>query len=242
MDLKTKNKASMKSASPLLILLLLLTLILSITCKQPFTLVEDLDGPSGIALDISPKTSQLVLLDTMTLQAVGGIPPYFFSLSEGDGSIDVASGLFTAPALTGSTVVEVKDSAGLTDTATITIISGGGPEPLSIIPTAISLPVGNSLTFTANGGETPYTFSLLSGSGTVSAAGAYLAPNMPGTDVIRVSDNIGTIQDATVTITTLTTNVDYAVTAVTDTSFTTVGGDPLDGSFYPDQFRQLRRD
>ena len=73
----------MKPASPLLLFLLLLTLFLSITCKQPFSLIEELDGPDGIALEISPKTSQLVLLDSMTLAAVGGIPPYSFSIAEG---------------------------------------------------------------------------------------------------------------------------------------------------------------
>ena len=72
---------------------------------------------------------------------------------------------------------------------------------------------------------------MVSGSGTIDAAGAYIAPGSPGTDTVRVSDNAGTTQDAVVTISALTTNVDYEVTAVTDTSPTTVGGDTLSGSF-----------
>ena len=170
----------MKIATPLLILLLLLTILLSITCKQPFSLVENLDGQDGIELEISPKTSQMVLLDTMTMQAVGGVAPYYYTVTGGDGSIIEDTGLFTAPALPGSTIIEVEDSAGRTDTAIITIISGDGPVALAISPSSISLPVGNSLTFLAIGGETPYTFSMLSGSGSVNAAGAYLASSSPG--------------------------------------------------------------
>lgn len=72
---------------------------------------------------------------------------------------------------------------------------------LSISPTSKNLMVGNSATFSASGGTQPYTFSLLSGIGTVdSSSGLYTAPGSMGTASVRVTDAAGQTSDATLTI------------------------------------------
>ena len=227
----TVKKLEIKRLKKLSILLLLL--ILPLSCDQPFSLEEVLDGPEGLALAISPSTYRLVLNETLAFRAEGGVPPYAFYIESGNGSIDELSGVYTAPASTGNSIVTVVDSKGLTAQAGIEIIAGSvTSSALAISPQTISLNAGSSLSFSASGGQTPYSYSLVSGNGSInSTTGLYTASSAAGTDTIRVADSAGSTSDAVITITEILTNVDYAVTSVTDTSSTTVGGDPVSGTF-----------
>src|ERR1700740_2442323 len=87
---------------------------------------------------------------------------------------------------------------------TVTACAGGGgsspPAPLNISPTAVSLDAGMSKTFVASGGTSPYTFSVVSGTGTVTSAGTYTTPDAAGSADVRVTDSGGQHADATVTI------------------------------------------
>ncbi len=74
-------------------------------------------------------------------------------------------------------------------------------SPLRITPTQVSVPVSQTVQFSASGGNPPYTFSVFSGSGTVSGA-AYTAPSTIGTAVVNVKDASGTQLAALITIVT----------------------------------------
>lgn len=73
---------------------------------------------------------------------------------------------------------------------------------LQISPSVAGLLVGGTEFFTASGGVSPYSFSVLSGGagGTIVAStGAYTAPNTAGIDTVQVTDANGNITNAKVT-------------------------------------------
>lgn len=59
---------------------------------------------------------------------------------------------------------------------------------LVVSPASTTLAAGESVTLKAYGGTKPYTFSLESGKGTVTAGGAYTAGIVGSTDLVKVSD------------------------------------------------------
>jgi hypothetical protein len=75
-------------------------------------------------------------------------------------------------------------------------------DPLSISPPLLTVPVNGTVTFSANGGTQPYTFSLLPArvNGIDPQTGAYLAPTIQGTETVRVTDKKGNTADAAVTV------------------------------------------
>ncbi len=148
-------------------------------------------------LSLNPGSVSLVVNDAQTFLASGGTPPLVYSLVSGAGSINSSSGLFTAPAVSGTTVIRVTDSLGATANSTATI-----NPALLISPTSITLSVNGSLTFSSTGGVPSNTFSILSGAGSInSTTGAYTAPATSGSAVIRVTDSLGHVSDSNVTIT-----------------------------------------
>ncbi len=113
----------------------------------------------------------------------------------------------------------------------ITSLSVEDSDSLSLNPLSMGLYIGSNGSFAASGGLPPYTFSLVSGSGSINSSGVYTAPITAGTGTIEVLDDNGDAQLATITILDVLTNVDYEVSSVIDTSSTNIGGDPLTGSF-----------
>ncbi|MBI5543314.1 MAG: hypothetical protein HY901_05460, partial [Deltaproteobacteria bacterium] len=77
-------------------------------------------------LVISPASCAVVINDTCAFSASGGTGSYTFSVAAGGGSINPASGLYTAPATAGAATVRVTDSALTTSDATVTITGGSG--------------------------------------------------------------------------------------------------------------------
>ncbi|MCM2323523.1 MAG: hypothetical protein NDJ90_09705, partial [Oligoflexia bacterium] len=145
-------------------------------------------------LTISPAVTALAVGNSLGFSPAGGVPPYTFFATAG--SINVSTGAFTAPAATGPITVTVTDSQAHTATATVTV-----NPALSILPAAPTLAPSAGQTFTAAGGVPPYTFSLLSGLGSInSETGAYTAYPSPGLATIRVRDGLGNTADAAVTI------------------------------------------
>jgi hypothetical protein len=96
--------------------------VLSITsCQEPFDFTKVLDGEEGKSLSIDPSSAVLTVNKTITLAAVGGIPPYTFSIKKGKGTIDLDTGVYTAPSQPGTDIVEVVDDYENSSKAKITI-------------------------------------------------------------------------------------------------------------------------
>jgi hypothetical protein len=114
----------------------------------------------------------------------------------GTGTVNSSSGLYTAPGAAGSAVVRVTDSLGATADAAVTINAA-----LAISPAAPNLALNASQTFSATGGVTAYTYSIVSGGGSInSSTGAYTAPGTAGSVVVRVTDSLGNLSDSNVTV------------------------------------------
>ncbi len=79
------------------------------------------------------------------------------------------------------------------------------PDRIHITPNAVSVRAGDSVLFTAGGGQPPFTFTLESNQSgaTLHASGAYTAGPNPGTDTVRVTDGAGATATATATVTVL---------------------------------------
>ena len=139
---------------------------------------------SGVV--IAPASLQLAVRNTATFTGSGGVEPYTFSIADGAGSVDAASGLFTAPDAPGVVLVRVTDAASHSADAVVTVNAA-----LTISPTSKTVPVGAGTTFAAAGGVTPYVFSMVSGGGSISSAGAYVTGGTPGSERVRVTDARG---------------------------------------------------
>jgi len=71
---------------------------------------------------------------------------------------------------------------------------------LSIAPTAATITDLSSLTFSASGGTPPYTFSIVSGPGSINSSMGLFTSNGGGTVIIRVTDKNKKTSDAAVTV------------------------------------------
>ena len=70
---------------------------------------------------------------------------------------------------------------------------------LAISPVSVTIPARGQLTFSALGGVPPYTYAVVSGTGTIDeASGNYTASDSPGADLVRVTDGVGDTSDASV--------------------------------------------
>jgi beta-propeller uncharacterized protein DUF5122 len=152
--------------------------------------------PPPPPLAITPTSIDLLVNGTETFAASGGTPSYEFSVVSGGGSIDAASGKFTAPGAAGSVVVQVTDSGRRTANGTVHVLAA-----LLIAPANPSVGASTVTVFSATGGRSPYTYSVLTGSGTIdSSSGKYSAPASPGSAAIKVVDADGNGNQTTVTI------------------------------------------
>ncbi|MCM2323106.1 MAG: hypothetical protein NDJ90_07565, partial [Oligoflexia bacterium] len=148
-------------------------------------------------LTISPAAVTLAVGNAWAFSASGGIPPYTYSPS--GGSINASTGAFTAPATVpagGTVTVTVTDAGGHPASATVTVNAA-----LSISPATKTLVANGAHTFVTAGGVPPYTYTVSSGGGAVnSATGAYVAPAGVGTAIVRVSDSLGNVSEASVSV------------------------------------------
>lgn len=147
------------------------------------------------ALSASPSTKTLAVNNTFTFSGSDGSPPYSYSVVAGGGTVNSSTGLYTAPAASGSATVRVTDSMSNTADATVTI-----NDALGISPSSKTLAVGNSTTFAGTDGVAPYSYSVFAGGGTInSGTGVYTAPGVAGSATVRVTDSLGNTSDAAVT-------------------------------------------
>ena len=70
-----------------------------------------------------------------------------------------------------------------------------------ISPASITVAVSNAQLFTASGGVAPYSYSIFTGSGSVSlTTGVFTAPGTAGLTTVRVTDASGQTSDAIITV------------------------------------------
>jgi alpha-tubulin suppressor-like RCC1 family protein len=157
----------------------------------------------------------------------GGFPNYAFTVLTGVGSIDPNTGSFSSPTA-GTTTVQVTDANSATATSTIKVFA-----PLTISTTAATHSfVNTGMLFTASGGDTslPYTFSVVSGGGSMNAStGSYVTAGTATTAIVRVTDNSGlTATTGIIVAPNITLNFGPTLNAITNTSYSFVatGGYP----------------
>jgi Domain of unknown function (DUF5122) beta-propeller len=158
---------------------------------------------------------------TLTLSGTGGQGPYTYSVVSGAGTVNVSTGLFTAPATAGTTVIRVTDANSGTSQ-----ISINNYAALRITPPSLTLTAGagQTMQFSGTGGFGGYTYTLVSGPGTLSPTGFYTAANTSGTATVQVTDSLGTSAVATVRSLRIRVN-GQVLAAVTDGTNWYLGGD-----------------
>ena len=72
--------------------------------------------------------------------------------------------------------------------------------PLALVPSAPTLAVGNTQSFTVVGGPAPYPYTVVTAGGGAFAGSTYTAPSSPGSYTVRVTDAIGRSADTVVTV------------------------------------------
>lgn len=150
---------------------------------------------SGLPLRVFPEVTSLAGGTSLQFFGINGVPPYTFSVDSGLGEIDPATGVFVSGEERGTTVIRLVDSNR--DVALGLIFT---VPPLVLTPDTLTITRTGTQGFSATGGEPPYRYEVLIGEGSIDSTGLYEAPDLPGSAVIRVSDNNGFVADAVVTI------------------------------------------
>jgi hypothetical protein len=158
----------------------------------------------GPGVTISPTPTTVAPRGIKVFAATGGSGTgyhYALTTNASGGSVDPASGAYTAGTTGGGTdAVTATDSLGNGATATITVGAG-----ISLSPSPTSVSPRGTKTFTATGGGgTGYTYALTTNGsgGTVDpATGAYVAGATGSTtDVVTVTDPLGNTATVTISI------------------------------------------
>jgi plastocyanin len=152
-------------------------------------------------LVISPGTTTLNVGQSVTFTGSGGSGnPFNYSYSKLSGSgtfLDNNDGTatYTAPGSATPAVIRLTDS--FTHQTRNAIVTVYAPPTLTVTPTTIKVFAGDAVTFTPGGGSGSYSFSRVSGTGTL--VGAAYTTIFAETSVIRLTDAITlNTRDATV--------------------------------------------
>jgi hypothetical protein len=149
-------------------------------------------------LAILPASISLYSYESADFSAEGGAKGYRFAVLSGAGAVNSSTGVYTAPSVAGTDVVEVADAKGNSSRATIPVL---GPKPIVISPAATSLVTGTACQFTASGGKPGYSFTVPVGNGSIDpSTGLFTAPLASETDTVLVVDADGNSATATVTV------------------------------------------
>ena len=147
------------------------------------------------ALTLSPTSITLGTSGTQTFTATGGFGALTFTVYPGTGTINSTSNAYSAPTTAGTDLIHVSDGIGNLIQATVKVVSS-----LTITPSTLKLPVFSTITFSTVLGTSPYTYLLLSGTGTVvPTTGLYTAALSASKGVVRVTDTATNVSDALIT-------------------------------------------
>jgi hypothetical protein len=97
-----------------------------------------------LPLSVSPAEASVVVLKTLQFITTGGAPPYTYKVFSGNGQI--SGSVYTAPSSIGTAVVSVKDAAGTSVAALITIVTDSNC-PTNYIPVPKNTAVGTTADF-----------------------------------------------------------------------------------------------
>ncbi|HYK92839.1 MAG TPA: PKD domain-containing protein [Thermoplasmata archaeon] len=158
----------------------------------------------------TPSSGYAPLLATLASTVNGGVAPYTYQWSFGDGTTSTAASpqhIFSAPGVYGPSLT-VTDSTGATATAqatvTVTAPTGHLTVTASASPTSGTAPLAAQLSATATGGSAPYTTAWVFGDGS-------LGTGSPASHTFAVQG----MYEATAFVTDATGRVGSAVVAVT---------------------------
>lgn len=179
---------------PLVLLYSFVLTLISCNGVKEEDVIKNLNLADNSSLEINPANKFLYINQSQQFNATGGNPPYVFSLGSGVGNV-TQMGLYTAPSTTGQAIVRVTDANGTTKEALIVI-----QVEITLSPTSRKINVNSSFQFNASGGVTPYTFSVISGSSTVSSNGTFRAAAAPEMATVRVVDRDGAFAEALIEV------------------------------------------
>ncbi len=126
--------------------------------------------------------------------ASGGTGPYRYTVESGGGFMD--GELYNAPAYETQVKVKVTDAYGYSGFAYVAVKYYA---PVVITPDQTRLYPGESLTLTAGGGTGQFTYTLISGTGTLNGS-TYTAPANATVAQVRVRDSDGRSAVATIRV------------------------------------------
>jgi len=140
-------------------------------------------------VSVMPRARSTIEGQTVQLSATGGKPPYTFLVLSGDGSVDQAKGIYTAPGQPGTAVIQVKDSLGSTSES---VISVSPPLAIQLGPTEGK---EQEYTLTVVGGAPPLTYAIKNSDESQDSNG-----NAVGKAIVTVTDATGTEREVALNI------------------------------------------
>lgn len=143
---------------------------------------------------VTPASWSLQTSQSRSFTVSGGVPPYtVLSVDLGAADIPGIPGDrldYTAPASGGTDAIRVSDSIGNLLVVSVTVLEAG---ELAVQLSAPTVEVGQTLTVTAVGGTSPFTYTATAGSmnpaGPTPGAAIFTAPMSAGTVTITVTDS-----------------------------------------------------
>lgn len=148
---------------------------------------------------ITPSTLTMSRGSSAEFKGNFGFPPYQYSVTElvseegvakckGSstqlGSIEITSGLFTAPQIEKSLCVVVTDRVGQVAESRVSVVS----QPLILNAANLIVEVNKTVNIRASGGLPPYSYSKIYGEGTLLPTGTYYTPGARTDALVRVTD------------------------------------------------------
>jgi hypothetical protein len=159
--------------------------------------------PPPVSITITPTSTSLIAGDTRQFTAtVTNSNDTSVTWTTTAGTIS-PSGLYTAPATTGTYTVTAKSVADTTKTASAAVtVTAPTPVTISVSPTSSSLTAGGKQQFTATvGGSSDTSVTWSATGGTVSTTGLYTAPATTGTYTVTAKSAADTTKSASAIVT-----------------------------------------
>lgn len=185
--------------------LLLVVAVLGFASCDDFVMYEPFQAPEEPGpVAIEPTAALVKAKQAKEFSASGGSGDYVFALFDGAGVIGSSSGVYQAPDGETEAIIEVTDAAGASTQALVFVTV---PPTLSLNRTSVTLELGDDFQFEASGGVPPYEYAVGSEDiGTIdSADGSFVAASTlgdpPESGNVEVTDDVGTVKVATVTVT-----------------------------------------